>query len=123
MAVPLMVGQVYDENGKPCTVKTAAVDVAANATASTVVAAVAGKRIRVLGYAVMCGGTATTSKFNSASTQIGMTYQPPVNGGVSRNAPSGGYCFQTVAGEALTFTTGNGSTTGVEVTYCETDAA
>src|ERR1041384_8313943 len=118
-----IVGLVQDENGNQCTVKTALKDIAASTTDSSIVAAVTGKRIRVLAYSTQCGGTATTLVFNSkgagAGTAISSTQQPAANGGRVANQPLGGFWFQTNAGEALTATTGSGSQTGVEVIYIE----
>ena len=92
------------------------VNVAAAQTASQVVAAVTGKRIRVLAVALVTGGTATTAVFNSAADAISMTFQNAANGGaVLPHNPIG--WFETDAGEALTVTTGAGSTTGIQVVY------
>ena len=117
------VGAVIDENGNACPVKTAFANVAASTTDGVVVAAVAGKRIRVLGLVAQAGGTATTLVFNSkpagAGTAVSLTFQNAANGGASVSAPAGGFLFQTNAGEGLSATTGAGSTTGVQVAYIE----
>lgn len=111
---------IVDSSGKQP--KTAFADVAASQTASSLVAGVSGKHIRVLAYVVQCGATATTIVFNSASTAITPTFQNASNGGsVVPFNPVG--WFETNLGEALTVTTGAGSTTGVVVRYVEVDPA
>lgn len=91
-------------------------DIAAGQTASSVVAAQAGKRIRVLAAAFVAGGTATTAVFNSAGDAISMTFQNAANSGAVLPPNPLGW-FETDAGEALTLTTGAGSTTGVQVVW------
>jgi hypothetical protein len=93
-------------------------NIAASQTDSSVVAAVSGRAIRVVALACQCGATATNITFNSASTAISMTFQNAANGGEILPRNDLGW-FQTVAGEALTATTGTGSTTGVQVVYVE----
>ena len=95
-------------------------NVAAGQTDSSVVAAVAGKKIRVKALAFVAGGTATTATFNSkgsgAGTACSCLFANAANGGaVLNNNPEG--WFETETGEALTLTTGAGSTTGVIVKY------
>lgn len=87
---------------------------------SGTVDAIAGKKIRVLGYTVVVGGTATSVTFNSKGAGAGTAISSPktfaANGGIS--APCGEYgCFETKAGEAITVTTGAGSTVGVDITF------
>ena len=109
-----------DSSGKEP--KSAFANVAASQTDSQIVAAVAGKHIRVLAYIVQCGGTATTILFSSASSAISPTFANAANGGsVVPFNPVG--WFETNAGEALNVTTGAGSTTGVLVRYVEVDPA
>ncbi|MBI3936410.1 MAG: hypothetical protein HY323_05490 [Betaproteobacteria bacterium] len=100
--------------------KYAFANVAASQTDSQLVAGTTGKKIRVLAVAFVCGATATTAIFNSkpagAGVAISMTFANAANGGaVLPQNPLG--WFETVAGEALTLTTGAGSTTGVQVVY------
>ena len=90
--------------------------IAASATASSLVAAVAGSKIRVLGLVINQGDTTpSTVTFNSASAAIYPALKYPANGGTSLYCEKG--LFETVAGEALTVTTGAGSTTHVAVVY------
>jgi hypothetical protein len=91
-------------------------NIAASQTDASVVAAVAGKKIRVLSLAFVAGGTATNATFNSASTAISPLFANAANGGAILPFNPIGW-FQTVAGEALTLTTGTGATTGVLVGY------
>lgn len=93
--------------------------VAASATDSVLVAAKAGKKIRVLSFILNQGDTTPSSvTFNSkgagAGTAISPALKASANGGFVAN--SAGW-FETIAGEGLTVTTGAGSTTGIIVTY------
>lgn len=102
--------------------KFAFANVAASQTDSQVVAAVAGKKIRVLALCVLAAATATNLTFNSkgggAGTAISCLLANGANGGaVLPYSPAG--WFETNASEALTATTGVGSTTGIQVVYTE----
>lgn len=95
-------------------------NVAASQTDSVIKSAVTGKVIRVLAVAAVAGGTATNLTFNTkgsgAGTAISPLFANGINGGeVLPFNPSG--WFETASGEALTVTTGAGSTTGILVTY------
>ena len=100
-------------------------NVAASQTDSSVVAAVSAKEILVLGFRVMAGGTATDITFNSkgagAGVAISEAFQCGANGGQAGAFSPVGH-FKTVAGEALTVTTGAGSTVGVGVVYTLVEA-
>lgn len=104
------------------TPKYAKANVAASSTDSSIVAAVASKKIRVLAFRLHGGGTATNVTFNSkpagAGTAISELFALGANGGHSP-----GYCpvghFETVSAEGLTVTTGTGSTMGIGVVYIE----
>lgn len=101
---------------------TAIGNVAASQTDSSIVAAPTntGVKITVLAVAFVAGGTATNATFNSkgagAGTAISPLFANAANGGVVLPYNPKGW-FQTNAGEALTVTTGAGSTTGLIVTY------
>ena len=99
-------------------------NIASNQTDASVVASKTGRIIRVLGMACEAGATATNITFNTkgsgAGTAISMLFALPANGGfvlpiVSSEGQSP--WFQTNSGEALTATTGVGSTVGVHVIY------
>lgn len=96
--------------------KYAFANIAASQTASSLVAAVVGKKISVLSLAFVCGATATNATFNSAGAAISALFANAANGGAILGHNPLGW-FQTVAGEALTLTTGAGSTTGVQIVY------
>lgn len=104
------------------TPKFAFANVAASTTDGSIVAAVASKKIRVLDYKIMAGGTATNVTFNSkpgtAGVAISMLHACAANGGIAPGFSPVGH-FETVAGEGLTVTTGAGSTVGVQVVYVE----
>lgn len=95
-------------------------NVAASQTDASVVTAVSGKSIRVVHLAMVCGGTATTAIFNSkgsgAGVAISCLFANGTNGGAVLGYNPEGW-FTTVSGEALTVTTGAGSTTGIQVGY------
>lgn len=100
------------------TPKFAKANIAASSTDSSVVAAVASKKIRVLAAFVVAGATATNVTFNSASTAKSALIATGANSGIALSFNPVGW-FETVAGEALTVTTGTGSTVGVQVVYVE----
>jgi hypothetical protein len=110
-------------NGYPSSVvKYAFANVAASQTDSSLVAAVTGKKIRVLAAACLAGGTATTITFNTkpagAGSAISALFANGINGGeVLPYNPAG--WFETASGGGLSVTTGAGSTTGIQITYCE----
>lgn len=92
-------------------------NVAAAQTALSIIAAAgAGIKIKVIGVQMQSGAVATAVTFNSAAVAISPTYglsasQPVVY------PPVGIAYFQTVANEALTITTGAGSTTAIMIQY------
>lgn len=95
--------------------------VAASATDSVLVAAVANSAIRVNAAFVNQGDTtASTVTFNTKGAGAGTAISPALKG-----SANGGYVmpdnasgwFQTNIGEGLTVTTGSGSTTGIIVNY------
>lgn len=98
-------------------VKNAFDSIAASASDSSLVAAVTGKKIRVLAVVINQGDTTpSTVTFNSASAAISPALKAAANGGFVLPYNEVGW-FETVAGEALTVDTGAGSTTGVIVVY------
>jgi hypothetical protein len=115
---PTTVNTAYvDENGNTLTVMRTFANVASGVTASSMIAAVSGKIIRVLSVYALCGGTATTLTFNSNSAAISALLANAANGGeVLPYHPQG--WFETAEDQALTVTTSaEGSTTGVGITY------
>ena len=99
-------------------IKHAKANVAAAATDSSVVALVASTKIRVLAFHCQAGATATDLTFNSASAAISPLFANAANGGAVGNFNPVGW-FETLSGEALTVTTGAGSTTGITIVYAE----
>lgn len=95
--------------------------IAASTTDSSLVAAVATKKIRVISFVINHGDTTPSSvTFNSKPAGSGVAIYPalkyPANGGTTSAEVPSGY-FETVAGEGLSVTTGAGSTTAVAVVY------
>lgn len=92
----------------------------ANASAAgdtTLVAAVTGHGIRVIGVLFLAGDTATSVTFKSGSTAISAAFTPGANGGAIPNNDHG--WFQTTRGAALVATLGAGSTVGIQLLYVE----
>lgn len=93
-------------------------NVAAAQTDAELVAAQAGKAIRVKQIFVQAGDAATTITFNTkgagAGTAISPNFQSGVNGGAVLPYSQAGW-FDTEISEALTVTTGAGSTCGILV--------
>lgn len=110
---------LYD--GKTLEVKHVIANIAASQTAAVLVAGIDQKRIRVLAARYKAGGTATNLTFNSTSAApadipITALISNGANGGeVLQFNPNG--WFDTLGGEALTVTTGAGSTTGIDLYY------
>jgi hypothetical protein len=111
-----------DTTGTASTVKRAKSNIAASQTDSIIVAAVSGKKIRILALSVLTGATATTITFNSKSAQAGSAisclYANAANGGLVLPYNPLGW-FETVLSEGFSATTGAGATTGVHVVYVE----
>lgn len=111
-------------NGMLLKPKFAFANIAASQTDSVIVAAIGGRKIRVLSFRVMAGGTATNFTFNtkSVTTAAGVAiteqFQCGANGGQIGPYSSTGH-FETKDGEGLTGTTGAGSTVGVGVVYVD----
>lgn len=97
-------------------------NVAASQTDNALISAVTGRYIYVIGVAMVTGGTATNVTFNSkgssSGTAITALFANAANGGaVLPVAPSERWWFRSNLGEAITVTTGAGSTTGIQVVY------
>lgn len=113
-------GNIRGEQGRLHPVKRAFANIAAGTTDGAVVAAVTGKRIRVLAVALHPGDTATDCTFSSASTDISALFAALANTPtILPHSPHG--WFETKPGEALNLTTGAGSTVGVQVVYALMD--
>ncbi len=95
-------------------------NIAKSQTNSVLVAAVAGKKIRVTSLVLVAGTTATDVTFRSKPAGTGTDITPlmalGINGTLVLPINTVGW-FQTAAGEALTVTTGNGATTGILLNY------
>jgi hypothetical protein len=75
--------------------------------ANTVVAAVTGKKIRVLGYVLNVNAAGTVQWKTAASANLSGAMEFPDGGGATAplcDAAAGVFWFETVAGEALTIT-------------------
>lgn len=115
-------------SGEKILIQTAIGNIAAGTTDGTLtlegatLAAVEGKRYYVLAiFAHLAGATATNVTLNSkpsgsAGTAISSTKQVAANGGwvQARGTPQD-FLYRTKRGEALTVTTGAGSTVGIDL--------
>lgn len=94
--------------------------VAASGTDTSILAAVAGKKIRVFDADLDCAGTATVFTFNSKPSGSGTAIAGPYNQAISENKILGynphGW-FETNVGEGLSATTAAGSNTTVLISY------
>lgn len=115
-------GRIYDDKGNAMTVKYANVSVAQSQTDTALVAAVAGKRIRVISQHVQANGTAGAVQVNSKPAGVGTAKWGPFTndafcGSVLGLNPNGHYESNTA--EGLSITTGVGGTTTVSISYVE----
>lgn len=113
---------VLQDGTKTLRIKYTKADVAASQTDSSIIAAVSGKKLRVISMVAVCGANATDLTFNTkpsgSGTAITGVFQNAANGGEVLPFNQSGW-FETNAGEGLTATTGAGSTTGITMTYVE----
>jgi len=105
-------------------VKRTFANVAASQTDSALVTAVSGTAIKVLGLALVCGGTATTVTFNTKPSGAGSarsaTFSLGINGVlVLPETENGDGWFETAVGEGLSVTTGAGSTVAMQIIYAQ----
>ena len=123
IAIPAYAQQVSTLEGKsvycgssPALIKFAIINQAAGD--ATIVAAVTGKKIRVMSYVVTADTADTLVEFQSTTaTALTGDMRFPDNGILSANcAPFG--CFETVAGELLNVQATTGSVDG-HITYAE----
>jgi hypothetical protein len=99
--------------------KTAHITGFANPSASgntALVAAVPGAAIRVLGVALVNGGTANNIKFQSATTDISALFALGINGGFVLPFNEHGW-MQTAIGEALNINLSGATAVGVQISY------
>ena len=120
-------GLQHNARGEKILIQTAIGNIAAGTTDGTLtlegatLAAVPGKRYYVLGvFGHLAGSTATNVTLNSkgsgAGTAISSTKQIAANGGwVQSRGTEIDYLYRTARGEALTVTTGAGSTVGIDL--------
>lgn len=116
-------GQVLAPNGTALTVKRQARNIAASQTDAVGVAAVTGKKIRVLGLVLHGGDTAGSAvtlntKPSGSGTAISPVFELGINQSVVLPEGNAGW-FETTAGQGLSITTGAGSTTGIQIIYVE----
>lgn len=91
---------------------------AASSGSNALVAAVAGKRIRVLSYTLVAAA-AVTVKFQSAANDLTGALPLAANGGVSAAGAAGAPLFETNVAEALNVNLGGAIAVAGHVTYQE----
>lgn len=91
-------------------------DVAASATDSALVSAVANRKLRITAVAISCGATPSTVVLNTKPGGAGTAISQIFNNSISLPRNEDGW-YETNTGEGLTVTTGAGSTSGVSVVY------
>jgi hypothetical protein len=92
--------------------------VTAGSTDVSVIAAVAGKKLRIIALVVQCGATATDITFESSTTTRKHKIPAGANGGQVLPPSSWGW-FETAVGESLTVTSSAGSSAEVTGVYVE----
>ena len=83
---------------------------------TTLVAAVAGKKIRVVGFVVTAQTTAGLVSFKDSAATLASFSLPSV-GGISYSGGPDAPAFETIAGSALTITNGSGVDSYGFITY------
>ena len=99
-------------------VKQAAIGYATGTTPGEVVAAVTGKKIRVIAMYFVCAGSVTVT-WKSASTTICAAQSYAANAIMNFNLGPHGYLFETVAGEALNVVLGGSVQISGTLNYIE----
>ncbi len=97
------------------TQQTAIINTAASGD-TAVVAAVAGKRIRVINYVLTAAGVVSV-KFRSATTDLTGAMPFAANGGIAAAGAQPGYWVQTAAGEALNLNLSAAAQVSGHITY------
>lgn len=92
--------------------------VSPSASDFSLIAAVSGKKLRILALVLQCSATATDVLFESSTTTRKHRASAGVNGGQVLPFNQAGW-FETAAGESLTCTTNAGSVTEITGVYVE----
>lgn len=87
------------------------------ATDNTIVAAVAGKRIRVLGFGIVAAGAVTVAFESSTTSALTGVMSLAANGDLSLTAENPLGLFETVAAELLNMTLGGAVQVSGWLTY------
>ena len=111
-------GVLTDPDGNTLTVKRTKASIAASTTGGTLVAAVTGKKIRIISLLALCGATTTNVTLLSNTTALTGTLVLPVAGTIPWQYNPAGW-LDTTAGEALKATTGTGATVEFVIDYVE----
>ena len=112
---PAVGGFVIDETGEMREVFRAFVDATA-AGDTVIVAAIASKRIRIIGL-ILVGSAAVTIRFRSGVTPISAGFPLAANGGMAPPVTAHGWA-QTAINEALNLNLSGIANVGGQVLYC-----
>ncbi len=104
--------------GTPYEVKQAQINYATQTTPGAIVAAVTGKKIRVIAMHFVATGAVTVT-WKSATTTICAAQSYAANGVVDVNWAPCGHLFETVAGEALNIVLGGAVQVSGVINYIE----
>lgn len=99
----------------PELLQTAPINVA-TAGDATIVPAVAGKRIKVVGYVLVAGGSVSVT-WKSNATPLSGPLSLAANGGVSAHAAPPGFVLRTNRGEGLVLNLSGSVQVGGHITY------
>lgn len=112
-------GKLMLPDGTLVDVKRTFVDIATNTASGSLIAAVVGKKVRVLALFAQVGATAQTLTFKRGSTAVSGVTVLPAAGKIERPFCKDGY-FETAVNEAFIVTAAaGGSTTSFEILYAE----
>lgn len=122
LAVRPLLGYLLAPNGQALQIRRAFADVAAGSTDAALIPAEEGMTPRILSLAMVTGGTATTVTLKSktgeeASVAISPLFANAANGGAVLPFNEHGWFQALQAGDAVTVTTGAGSSTGLLVQF------
>lgn len=113
-----VVGEVRLEDGTVVVVKVAFADPATSGD-NTIVAAVVGKKIRLLSYTIQGSGTVNTRWKSGAATSKGPLLTWQAREGLRAVASAGGFILETAAGAALVLNLSAAVAVAVEVEFVE----
>ena len=113
-------GFPFDYNSDASRVKTAFAD-PADSGDNALVAAVSGKKIRVIAYRLQAGGTVSLKFTDTDSADLSQTWEFQAREGCSIEAPTSGFEFESAAGKGVQLNLSGAVQAHVSVQYTEVD--